>query len=183
MMVGPAEGRRAAVNLWKREKFMVLSWEVLGRCLDDLKRQIDGEGVRPTAIVAISRGGLVLGTYLGNIFGIRDVRVLSILRNTSDEKRSDRGEPQLRWMAPDTSLEGHTVILADDIAGDGGTLQFACELLAQRRPERLFTAVIIKNENTLFSPDFYAVEVGEWTIFPWEQPLNRTNANVEPITF
>lgn len=162
---------KPGIDIWKREKYMLMTWETMGAYLDSLKTQIDAAGIRPTAIVAISRGGMVLGAYLGNRYGIRDVQVLSIIRNTSDEKRSERGEPKLRWMAPDESLQGHCVILADDIAGDGGTLAFAQELLATRRPDSLYTAVIVKNANTRCLPDFHAVEVEEWTIFPWEKPL------------
>jgi hypoxanthine phosphoribosyltransferase len=172
MSLATNENRSAPGTIWKREKFMILTWQVLGQCLEHLKRQIEEQNVRPSAIVAISRGGLVLGTYLGNAFGIRDLQIISIIRNTSDEKRSDRGAPQLRWMAPDASLQGHTVLLVDDITGDGGTLRFACQHLAERQPQRLLTAVIVKNENTRFLPDFHAVEVGEWTVFPWERPLD-----------
>lgn len=167
------------IDLWKRKKFMIMSWETLGGYLDRLQSQIDAAGIRPTAIVAISRGGMVLGAFLGNRYGIRDVHILSIIRNSSDEKRSDRGEPRLRWMAPDDSLQGHTVILADDIAGDGGTLAFARHLVEARQPDRLQTAVIVKNANTRHQPDFFAIEVDEWTIFPWEQPLRDASEQTE----
>lgn len=174
-----AAGTAPKIDLWKRKKYMIMTWETMGRYLEALKAQIDAAGIRPTAIVAISRGGMVLGAFLGNRYGIRDVQVLSIIRNASDEKRSDRGEPQLRWMAPDESLKGHCVILADDIAGDGGTLAFAHRLLEARQPDKLYTSVIVKNANTQHQPDFHAVEVDEWTIFPWEKPLQDSREQIE----
>ncbi len=93
MSIDTGEQPPSPVQLWKREKFMILTWEVLGQCLDDLKRQMDERNFRPTTIVAISRGGLVLGTYLANAYGVRDVQVISILRNTSNEKRSEPSSP------------------------------------------------------------------------------------------
>lgn len=181
MTIHTGEQLNHPVQLWKREKFIILTWEVLGQCLDDIKRQMDERNFSPTAIVAISRGGLVLGTFLAYAFGLRDVQVMSIVRNTSDEKWSDRKEPRLQWMAPTTSLEGQTVVLTDDIVGDGGTLTFACDQLKKRRPESFCTAVIVKNENTRFAPDYYTVEVGEWTVFPWERSVDSKNARTEFI--
>ncbi len=172
---------RPEIDLWKREKYLILTWDAVGKCLDSLKSQIDTKGITPTEIVAISRGGMILGTYLGNRYGVRDVQILSIIRNSSDQKRSERGEPVLRWMMPEGSLKGQTVLLADDIAGDGGTLEFALDLLKQRGAERVFTVVVVKNANTRFEPDFHAVEVDEWTIFPWEPPLTELTEDAELI--
>lgn len=167
-------------DIWKREKFVVLSWETAGACLDRIARQVDESGFRPTTIIGISRGGLVLATFLANAYGLRDLQVLSIVRNTSEEKYSARGAPVLQWMAPLTSLEGKDVILADDISGDGGTLRLALDLVRRRGPRSVRTAVIVKNENSQLAPDYHAIVVGDWLIFPWERPAPEGAAQ-EPI--
>lgn len=170
-----------SADIWRREKFVVLTWETAGACLDRIKRQIDDSGFRPTTIIGISRGGLVLSAYLANAFALRDLQVLSIVRNTSEEKYSARREPVLQWMAPETSLEGKDVLLADDISGDGGTLTLALELVRRRGPASLRTAVIVKNENSRLQPDYHAIVVGDWLVFPWERPA-PTGAAQELVT-
>lgn len=162
-----------SIQLWKREKFLILGWDALGECLNRIKQQIDRSGFVPTTIVGISRGGLVLASHLANAFGLRDLQVISIVRNTSEEKYSSRKEPKLQWMAPDSSLEGKHLLVADDIAGDGGTLTFALGLLEKRRPASVRTAVVVKNQNSRFIPDYQAIEVSDWIVFPWEPRVNK----------
>lgn len=170
-MSAAGEARSAGPpDLWRRERFLVLGWEALGRCLEVLAAQIEASGFRPTAIVAISRGGMVPAVFLANAFGLRDVQVISILRNVSNEKYSERGEPRLRWMAPDTPLDGERVLLVDDIAGDGGTLDLALGLLAGRNAAAVRTAVVVKNQGSRLEPDYRAITVDDWIVFPWEPP-------------
>lgn len=172
---------KTEIELWKREKFLLLSWEALGQCMDRIKAKVESEGFVPTTIVGISRGGLVLAAYLANRYGLRDLQVMSIVRNTSEEKYSPRSAPVLKWMTPGESLEGKRVLVADDIAGDGGTLTFALDILRSRSPAEIRTAVVVKNENSRVQPDYHAIEVGDWIVFPWEPPADES-ATTEPIT-
>jgi uncharacterized protein len=169
------------IKLWRREKFLVLTWEALGNCLARIKADIDRSGFVPTTIIGIARGGLVLSSYLANQYGLRDMQAISIVRNSSETRYSDRKVPRLQWAAPDTSLEGKRVILADDIVGDGGTLRFALGLLKERGASEVRTAVIVKNENSPIEPDYRAIQVGDWIVFPWEPPL-EPGAKSELVT-
>src|SRR5262249_19053487 len=102
--------------------------------------------------------------------------------NTSEKRYSDRKEPRLQWMAPEDSLEGKSVLLVDDIAGDGGTMAFALELVRSRRPAALRAAVVVRNANSPYHPDYHAIVVNDWIVFPWEPKVEDGTARVEPIS-
>ncbi|NJL83414.1 MAG: hypothetical protein HC890_11525 [Chloroflexaceae bacterium] len=159
------------VVLWKKEKLFVLDWNGLGECLEKIRFQILESSFTPTTIVSISRGGLILGASLANLFNIRDFYVMSITRNLSNEKYSTRKQAEFRWIAPEpTNFVDKHVLVADDIAGDGGTLALATAVLRSRGATSLGTAVIVKNQNSKFNPDFLAFTVDDWVVFPWEPP-------------
>lgn len=158
--------------LWKREHLLQLTWEKLGSSLEDLRRQIIRSDFNPSSIVGICRGGLIPATFLSHAFGNPSFTVLSIVRNLNDEKYSERAAPKFGWMAPDSSrIRDQNVLVVDDIAGDGGTLTLAREILMEMKPAAIRTAVIVKNVNSRFPPDHFALEVDDWVVFPWELPV------------
>lgn len=165
--------------LWKREHLLSLSWQELGVCMESLREQILDSGFKPTCIVGICRGGLVLATCLSNVFDIRNFQVLGIARNLSNDRYSQRAPARFDWLSPERGLKGERVLIADDIAGDGGTLALACETLRGYEPEEIRTAVIVKNQGSKITPDYFAVSVDDWVVFPWE--ARAATASVEPL--
>ena len=155
-------------NLWKRKHLLYMSWEKLGRYLDDLHNQVIESGYEPTCIIGIHRGGLVPATFFSNRLNLPNYKLLRILRNLSNTRYSQRATPKFGWIAPDSLIKGELVLLVDDIAGDGGTLVLALEKLYQLEPAAIKTAVLVKNVHAQTEPDYSAVCVDDWVVFPWE---------------
>lgn len=155
-------------TLWKREKIYVLDWEMLGRCLQKIEYLVRQDGVMPTTIVGISRGGLVATTYFANIFNTSDVHILGIVRNTSNEKYSWKQEPQFFWMSPHADLRDRSILLVDDINGEGRTLALAIQLLQEQGANCIKTVVIACQQKSSFPVDYTAVVLDDWIVFPWE---------------
>lgn len=153
---------------WKQESCYILSWEMLGVCLDELRQHISNDLLVPTIVVGIARGGLIPATFFANtINGARFV-AMSISRNRTNEVYSAKKVPELTWMSPELRFEGERVLLVDDVTSSGETLRFACDLLAERGADKIWTAVVARMERSAFVPDYTAVTLDDWIIFPWE---------------
>ncbi|GAX43009.1 hypothetical protein NIES4075_40180 [Tolypothrix sp. NIES-4075] len=164
------------ISLWKKQKLIVIDWHTLGEYLEDIASSIVNSSSNPTTIASISRGGLILGTYLSNVLGIRDFYILSISRNLTNQKFSTRQEPEFLWIAPEpTQLIDKHVLIADDIVGDGGTLSLAIDVLQSKGAASVSTAAIVKNQNSKYEPDFFKLTVDDWVVFPWEPKVNSTS--------
>jgi hypoxanthine phosphoribosyltransferase len=164
-------------SLWAHRRLLLLSWTMLGECVDDLERQIRQGGFEPTTIVGVARGGLVLATALANRLKIRDFGVMSMIRNTADTRYSDRGAAQFSWIAPSPwDFSTRRVLIVDDIAGDGATLGRASQELRNRSALALRSAVLVKNHRCAVDPDYFARVADDWVVFPWETPPGETDA-------
>ena len=169
-------------TLWKKKRLLHLGWDTLGECVDRLNAQIEMSVFRPTTIVGIARGGLGLASFLANYHSIRDFYVISIMRNLSDKKFHRGAHAQFSWIAPvPETFANKRVLVVDDIAGDGGTLSLAIEILRGREASQIRTAVIAKNVNSQFEPDFKALTVDDWLIFPWERWESVDGMPIEKI--
>ncbi|MFF1822738.1 phosphoribosyltransferase [Kribbella sp. NPDC058245] len=170
-------------GLWTRTAPYAMSWSDFGFLVDRLAAQIADSGTAPDAIVGLARGGLPAAVALAQ-HGERtpDFYVLGAVRNTSDERYSDRsGSPEIRYLVPSaTSLRGRSVLIVDDIVGDGATLASATDHLAAHGPATIRSASVIVNQNTSVWPTFHGCVVDDWVIFPWER-RPEGNLPVRPL--
>jgi uncharacterized protein len=157
------------VTLWRGDKLIYLGWEVMARMVGQIAEQIAGTAFRPTAIVAICRGGLIPATLLSHALGVRTVTTLSIRRNSGDDRYSARHTPTLDEPLLAGPLQRQSILLVDDIVGDGGTMRTALRALESIQPAALRTAALVKNEQAALVPDHFALEVNDWVVFPWEK--------------
>lgn len=72
-------------------------------------------------------------------------------------------------MVPKRSLLGERVLIVDDIMGDGGTMELATKTVLDLGAAESRSAVVVRNVGSRSRPDFFAAEVDDWTVFPWEE--------------
>ncbi|HJT66888.1 MAG TPA: phosphoribosyltransferase family protein [Pyrinomonadaceae bacterium] len=168
-------------SLWRREKLYLLSWEDLGKGLQKIRDQILSDGFRPVTVIGISRGGLVPATYFSHALHVDDFEVLGIARNASDDIFCLKREPELLWTSANRDYTGSSVLLVDDVAGEGKTLDFAVKFLKGKGATKVLTAVIARIQKCEFMPDYCAVEVDDWIVFPWENTALDGSKQTQPI--
>ncbi|MEV7084856.1 phosphoribosyltransferase family protein [Streptomyces sp. NPDC093085] len=160
----------SSTSLWRRERLLLLGWPEVGKALTLLADEVRDSGFRPTVIVGIARGGLPPAVALSNLLGVQDFRIFSIPRNTSNSRYSERGEPTLSYTVPDRPMTGADVLIVDDIMGDGGTMALAVRTAQNLGAAAVRTVVLVRNIHAAGHPDHQALEVDDWTVFPWERP-------------
>ncbi len=67
------------------------------------------------------------------------------------------------------SVSGERLLLFDDVADTGTSLQFTKHyLLEYRGVQEVTTATLIYKPHSIITPDFYGSETTAWVIFPYD---------------
>lgn len=118
----------------------------------------------PDVIVGIARGGLIPAVRLSHLLGDKMLRIIHVKYYKGVNLR--REEPEL--LADVGKLEGK-VLVVDDVADTGTTLEFVVRHLKERGAKEVRIATIAWKPHSRIKPDFYIFETDKWIVFPWEE--------------
>jgi len=116
------------------------------------------------AIVGIARGGLILAHTVSEALQIRNVQTLRTELYDATSKRDN-------FVLHDfTSLEGLSeVLVVDDIADSGETLQKVMQHLEKKYPSVHFSsATLFYKDTSVYEPTYWVRDATEWIDFFWE---------------
>jgi len=120
---------------------------------------------KPDMIFAIARGGLIPARILVDLLETPQFALMQI--EFYMDIAQTRQQPTIK-QAPTVSVIGKNVLLVDDIADTGKSLQLAKTLLQQQSAFEIQTVTLYYNHQSIIKPDFYGKETNNWVIFPWE---------------
>jgi hypoxanthine phosphoribosyltransferase len=155
----------------------VLGWAQFGDAARELAADVVRAGFRPDVVVAIARGGLLLGGAVAYALGVKACGTLNVEFYTGVEERLD--EPVvLSPLLDEVSLSGKRVLLVDDVSDSGRTLALARDLLTAAGADTR-TLCLYAKPRTIMEPDFVWRRVSGWITFPWSalppvQPAQAT---------
>ena len=143
------------------------NWEyIYGLCrnVSDAVKRADFE---PDVVVALARGGWFAGRCICDFLGLNDLTSLKMEHYVGAAEKSD--EPQIRYPMPEGSVEGKNVLIIDDIADTGGSIQRAEEYVEDRDAGAVRTATLRLLGTSEFQPDFVGERLEQWTwvVYPW----------------
>ncbi len=134
-------------------------------CLELVDR-ILASGKKFDAIVGISRGGLVPARILSDELENPNVVIVRVEYYTDIYKV--RPEPRV-IQVPEIQLSGKDVLLVDDVADSGRSLECVSKLLKHEGLKSLSIATVFYKPWSLVVPDFYVRTTDRWIVFPHEQ--------------
>ncbi len=137
----------------------------------DLHRLADSIDEKFDAIVAVARGGMTMAHMLGEYWNIRKVFVVNAIGYEDTEKL-----PETRvFNIPDLSGCGK-ILVVDDIADTGETLEAVMKRLKEEYPDKRFkTATLFFKPEAKFRPDYTLKRAEGWIDFFWSEELKRYN--------
>jgi len=143
----------------------VLTYEQFGIATRELAQQVADSGFRPDMVLAIARGGLALGMGLGYALSVKNISVVNVEFYTGVDERLD-----VPIMLPPTpavvDLSGLTVLVADDVADTGRTLELVDEFCEGHVAE-VRTVVIYEKPQSVIKADYVWRRTERWIDFPW----------------
>lgn len=130
-------------------------------------QQLDAKGIRPTKIVALSRGGLMLGVILSHNLSVPMVPVqYSSKAGKGDDKNHTNQLPEIL---------DETILVVDDIADSGHSLQEVCDFYSvPTQNNEVFSASMYLKEGSVHTPTVHWHDLkkdGPFIHFPWERHL------------
>ncbi len=142
-----------------------LTWQGFGDATRELSRTIVAEGFMPDVVVAIARGGLLPAGAIAYGLGVKNCGAINVEFYTGIG--TVLPDPELLPPEMDMAyLDGRRVLLVDDVADSGRTLDLAVRLLTDRGAI-VRSVVIYTKPTTIIRPDWSWKDTDLWIDFPW----------------
>ena len=149
------------------------TWERYGQAALELARLVADDGYRPDIILSIARGGLVTAGSLSYALDVKNVHVVNVKFYTGVDERLEM--PIVLPPVPNVlDLKDTRVLIADDVADTGATLQLARDICAEHVAEAR-CAVLYEKPQSLVQCEYVWARTDLWIEFPWsmEPPIPR----------
>ena len=173
MLLDMAEGEKAdgagGPGLAEREE---LSWELFGTASRELAQTIADDGFAPDLILSIARGGLFVAGSLGYALDVKNLHVMNVEFYTGVDERLDL--PMILPPIPDlVDFADFKVLIADDVADTGATLQLVKEFCEGKLAE-VRCAVLYEKPRSMVKCEYVWRRTERWITFPWsaEDPVS-----------
>ena len=154
--------RSDIIDLTERE---VLTWERFGTATRELALEIANDGFRPDMVLAIARGGLTVAGALAYALAVKNCFAMNVEFYTAVDERLD-----VPVVLPPTldliDLRGMRVLIADDVADTGKTLELVRKEIAEHVAEAR-TAVLYHKPRSIITPEYVWAHTERWINFPW----------------
>jgi len=149
----------------------VMSWDDLGTGARDLALAVADDGYRPDMILGIARGGLLVAGAIGYALGVKNTFTMNVEFYTGVDERLDI--PMILPPVPDlVDFADFKVLIADDVADTGATLELVKEFCAGKVAE-VRCAVLYEKPRSTVQCEYVWRRTDRWITFPWsaEDPV------------
>lgn len=156
----------------------IMTWELFGRASRELAETVAEDGYEPDMVLAIARGGLLIGGAIGYALSVKNVYTMNVEFYTGVDERLD--VPRILPPAPDFVDMSHAKILVvDDIADTGHTLRSVQEFCAGKVAE-VRTGVLYEKSHSQVKCNYVWRRTDSWVNFPWsaEGPVTERQWSV-----
>jgi hypothetical protein len=151
-----------------------LSWADFDRAVGTLARSIQ-KSFKPEAVVGVAHGGVFVGGALSSALGCEfyPVRISRRSRDKASAPGAKKPPKALAGNKPKLSgempkeLKGRRVLIVDDVAASGDTLELATALALKAGAKTVETACLVTRPQG-FTPDHYALPTEALVVFPWD---------------
>ncbi len=146
-------------------RLIVLDWEELYWDVFELARKIKRDKFKPDILIAIARGGWVIGRILSDLLEVSEVGGLTIRFYKGVEETMNKPaivQPLVQ------DIRGKKVLLVDDIVDTGETLRLALEHVSGKGAEVIKSAAPYVKKWSPIRPDYFVKVLEGWVVFPYE---------------
>jgi hypothetical protein len=142
-----------------------LTWAEFDRAVQELAAAVR-TSFQPQAVVGVAHGGVFVGGALSSALGCEffPVRISRRSRDPGEGARST--SPKLAGEMP-RELKGRRVLIVDDVASSGDTLELATQLARKVGAKQVETACLVARPEG-FAPDYCALATAALVVFPWD---------------
>ncbi len=151
----------------------VMTWEQLGSGSRSLAEQVVADGYQPDIVLAIARGGLLVAGAISYALGVKNTFAMNVEFYTGVDERL--ALPMILPPVPDLiDFAATRVLIADDVADTGATLELVKEFCAGKVAE-VRCAVLYEKPRSSVACEYVWRRTDRWITFPWSaaDPVGR----------
>ncbi len=153
-----------------------LSWADFDGHVQALAREA-GRRFKPDAVVGIAHGGVFVGGAIASAMRVEFFPVRITRRSRDSGARAHQG---ISEQMP-RELKGRRVLLVDDVAASGDSLELARRLAKDVGAKAIATAALVKRPEG-YTPDLFAQATKSFIVFPWDYQDIVEGGRVDPDT-
>jgi len=143
----------------------LMSWQDLGDGARELAELVHRDGYKPDIVLAIARGGLLVGGAIGYALGVKNTFTMNVEFYTGVDERLEM--PMLLPPVPDlVDFAEQRVLIADDVADTGATLALVKDF-CQGKVAEVRCAVLYEKSRSAVSCEYVWRRTDNWIEFPW----------------
>jgi uncharacterized protein len=150
------------IDLRDRE---VLTWPLFGEATRGLAQAVADDGFEPDIVLAVARGGLTVAGALSYALAVKNCFAMNVEFYTGIDERLD-----VPVVLPPTldlvDIQGLKVLVADDVADTGKTLELVRDVIDEHVAETR-CAVLYQKPRTVIEADYVWRHTDRWINFPW----------------
>ena len=147
---------------------LATSWTTHVNGINALGESILASRWQPTAILGISRGGLIPAAILSYMLDVRLIQAVRVQHYDDQDNRLEAGPQFIEGPQPFVTfnIETQRLLVVDDIVDTGETLKLVLEAVQPHADEVKVAALYVRSNQT-HSADWYWKIEDEWVVFPW----------------
>ncbi|WP_455143024.1 phosphoribosyltransferase [Candidatus Hodarchaeum mangrovi] len=150
--------------------FTAPSWDFIEELTVKLYYSIIQDNFIPDIIAGISRGGLVPARIISDLFLSQGRKVtLSIMQIGFYAGIAKTEKEPIIYQDLPGRIHGRRILLLDDVADTGVSLEFALQYLMMKKPIEVRVGTLYWKPWSSFKPQYYVEETSDWIIFPHEK--------------
>ena len=142
-----------------------MSWDDLGTGARELAQPVADHGYPPPHVRRSAPGGLHVCGAMGYALGVKNTFTMNVEFYTGIDERLEL--PMILPPVPDlVDFADFKVLVADDVADTGATLQLVQEFCAGKVAE-VRCAVLYEKPRSMVNCEYVWRRTDRWIIFPW----------------
>ncbi len=144
------------------------SWTEHIEGINSLGEEILASGWQPTAILGVSRGGLIPAAMLSYMLDVRLIQAVRVEHYDDENKRLASGARFVDGPEPFATLNITTerLLIVDDIVDTGETLNLVRRAVHDHADQIKVAALYVRT-NQKHAADWFWKVTDEWVVFPW----------------
>ena len=143
----------------------IMTWDIFGEASRELARTVWDSGYDPEIVVCVARGGLIPAGAIAYALDHKSLLVLNVEFYTGIG--TTLRDPRLVDPVPEMEgLRGKRVLIVDDVADSGRTLDFVRAICTQFT-DQIKVAVLYQKPVSVIECDYVWKHTDEWIAFPW----------------
>ena len=154
----------------KNLTFKAPSWDNIESITVELYNLVRKDGYSPDIIAGISRGGLVPARIISDLFLSQSKKpTLAIMQIGFYSGIGKTEKEPIIYQDLPGHIHGRKILLIDDVADSGVSLDFALKYLNMKKPMEVRIGTLYYKPWSMIKPHYYVEETDSWIIFPHER--------------